>query len=92
LIGDSAAQKQPPYLYWEHPQTKDHDWAVRTGPWKGVFRGWKNNSKKPTAPQLEIYKLDTDPGETTDLAASHPEIAERIQKIRSEAHRDPVAN
>ena len=47
LVGDSSAQKQPPYLYWEHPQTKDHDWAVRTGPWKGVFRGWKNNSNKP---------------------------------------------
>ncbi len=92
LVGDSSAQKQPPYLYWEHPQTKDHDWAVRTGPWKGVFRGWKNNSNKPAAPKLEIYNLDTDPGETTDLAAAHPEIAERLQKIRSEAHRDPVAN
>ena len=92
LVGDSAAQKQPPYLYWEHPQTKDHDWAVRTGPWKGVFRGWKNNSQKPTAPKLEIYNLDSDPGETTDLAAAHPEIVERIQNIRAEAHRDPVAN
>ena len=48
--------------------------------------------QKPIAPQLEIYNLDTDPGETTDLAAAHPEIAERLQKIRSEAHRDPVAN
>jgi len=92
LIGESATQKQPPYLYWEHPQTKDHDWAVRTGPWKGVFRGWKNNSKKPTAPKLEIYNLDSDPGETTDLAAAHPEIIERLQNIRSEAHRAPVAN
>jgi len=92
LIGNSAAQKQPPYLYWEHPQTKDHDWAVRTGPWKGVFRGWKNNSKKPAAPKLEIYNLESDPGETTDLAAAHPEIVERFQKIRAEAHREPKAN
>ena len=92
LVGDSAAQKQPPYLYWEHPQTKDHDWAVRAGPWKGVFRGWKNNSKKPNPPRLEIYNLESDPGETTDLAAAHPEIVERLQKIRAEAHREPTAN
>ena len=92
LIGDSAAQKQPPYLYWEHPETDDHDWAVRTGPWKGVFRGWKKNAKKTTAPKLEIYNLDTDPGETTDLASVHPEIVERLQNIRAEAHRTPTAN
>jgi arylsulfatase A-like enzyme len=92
LLGDSGAQQQPPYLYWEHPQTTDHDWAVRTGPWKGVFRGWKNNGEKSTTPRLEIYNLDTDPGETTDLAATHPEIVERFQKIRAEAHSEPVAN
>lgn len=48
--------------------------------------------KKPIAPQLEIYNLDTDPGETTDLATAHPEIVERLQKIRAEAHREPTAN
>ena len=30
--------------------------------------------------QVSLYKLDTDPGEKTDLSQSHPEITERLLK------------
>ena len=88
LIGKSDDQKQPDYLYWEHPQSKAHDWAVRAGPWKGVFRGHQKGSKTKSTPQLEIYNLDTDPGETTDVASTNPDIVQRILKIRELAHTD----
>ena len=41
--------------------------AVRTGRWRFV-----NNA--------ELYDISTDPGETKDVAASHPEVIERLRK------------
>lgn len=83
LKGNSDKQTQHAYLYWEHPQSKQHDWAVRMGPWKGVFRGWKQDAPR----KLELYNLDDDLGERHDIAAKHPDIVQRIQEIRAEAHR-----
>jgi hypothetical protein len=39
--------------------------ALRQGPWKLVGR--------------ELYNLDSDPGEKSDLAARHPDIHRRLQ-------------
>ena len=36
------------------------------GPWKGIRYG--------TDQPLEVYNLDTDPLESTDVAADHPEL------------------
>jgi arylsulfatase A len=35
------------------------------------------NSK---VPRYQLFNLDSDPGEKDDLLASHPEIAERMQR------------
>ncbi len=83
LRGEVDRQKEHAYLYWEHPQTKNHDWAVRMGPWKGVYRGWKKDGPR----KVELYNLDQDLGEQHDLAADHPEIVDQIQGIRRQAHR-----
>jgi hypothetical protein len=44
---------------------------------------------RPTAP-LELYDLQKDPGETTNVANAHPEIVERLRKklaeIRAQGH------
>lgn len=56
--------------------------ALRAGPWKAI-EGPKNGSG-------ELYNLDDDLGETTDLAEKHPErLAEmlsRLQEIRKSSH------
>ena len=88
LMGKAKKQKQHAYLYWEHPQTENHDWAVRMGPWKGVFRGWRRRGRKGGEPvKLEVYNLSKDLGEQNDVSAENPEVVERIQRIREEAHR-----
>jgi arylsulfatase A len=69
-------QKSHEYLYWEFP-AKIGQQAVRLGDWKGVR---VNLKKKPDAP-VELYDLKTDPGETKDVASSHPEIVTRISEI-----------
>ncbi|MGB6220753.1 sulfatase-like hydrolase/transferase [Haloferula sp.] len=57
-------------------------WAIREGPWKLV------NQNNNTA----LYNLDTDIGETTDLDAVHPGIADRLQRLHNLWAADPEGN
>lgn len=50
--------------------------AVRFGRWKTI---------RLPAKAIELYDLATDPGETTDMAANHPEIVARSQEYLSKA-------
>jgi len=60
--------------------------AVRSGPWKlaiahqGTGRGKAApvDASQPFTPAL--YNLDADIGETTDVAAQHPDIVKRLQE------------
>ena len=82
LTGNPGQQREHEYLYFEHPQTKNRDRAVRMGVWKGVYRGWKKDSPR----KLELYNLKEDPGETKNLASQFPEILSRIERHMEEAH------
>jgi arylsulfatase A-like enzyme len=77
LTGDDKAQKPHPYLYWEFYEQGSAQ-AVRDGRWKGVCR--------PMGGAIELYDLQTDSGETKNVANSHPEIIDRLQAIMNEAH------
>jgi arylsulfatase A len=60
--------------------------AVRAGDWKMVKRNLLANRKKPVKATVELYDLATDPSEKRDIAASHPEIMERLEKIAVAQH------
>ena len=75
LLGLPARQKQHEYLYWEFHERGSAQ-AVRFGRWKAVRLPGKT---------IELYDLATDPGETTDVAAAHPEIVARSQDYLSTA-------
>jgi arylsulfatase A-like enzyme len=53
-------------------QSPKRDLALRQGPWKLVFTA---NGKR------ELYDLKSDLGETKDLAATHPEVVERLAAL-----------
>ena len=75
LLGEKAAGRpQPPreYFYWEFPE-RGFSQALRLGDWKVV----KN---APTA-ALELYDLKSDLGEKHDLAAEHPDVIARAEKL-----------
>ncbi|MBV9125018.1 MAG: arylsulfatase, partial [Planctomycetes bacterium] len=63
--------------------------AVRSGPWKLAVAPQSEGLGKPRvgtpAPgkpyQPRLYNLDSDIGETTDVAADHPEIVKRLQEL-----------
>ncbi len=75
LLGRPAEQKQHTALYWEYHSAGSSQ-AVRMGEWKGLRTKLKRN---PDAP-LELYHLATDPAETKDVAAEHPEIVAKMME------------
>ncbi|GAA2071525.1 arylsulfatase [Actinomadura alba] len=62
--------KQPghEYLYWENNRNQ----AVRFGNWKAVRRG-----SRP----VELYRLNKDVGERTDVAADHPALVREAERL-----------
>lgn len=77
LTGRSGSSREPP-LFFRRPPDRDAfygvddlpDLAVRDGRWKLL--------SEYDGTQAELYDLETDRGETTDLAAKHPEIVQRL--------------
>ena len=78
--------KQPEHvsLYWEFHEMGGKQ-AARMGRWKIV----RLNVQSHPAGKPELYDLENDPGETTDLADQEPAILARMIEIFS--HRQPSA-
>lgn len=68
LLGTAKTSAREATLH----QSPKRDLAIRQGPWKLVF------TAKGTR---ELYNLESDLGETKDLAASHPETVERLATL-----------
>ncbi len=71
LIGENNKQKKHDFLYWEFHERKTSEQAVRMGKWKAV----RHSPNQP----LELYDLNNDIGETTDIAEEHPGIIKKIE-------------
>ena len=78
LLG-TGQQRAHAHLYWEFPAYGGQQ-AVRLGDWKGVRQKMLRGPVK-----TELYHLGDDPGETTDLAARHPDVLARIEAVMSQA-------
>lgn len=73
-------QKKHEYLYWEFPESGGQQ-AVITGNFKALRKNMhKGNS------EFVLFELKKDPGETTNIADSHPEIIQQVQKIIKKEH------
>lgn len=86
LDGKEKPAQRHDALYWEFHE-RGFDQAVRMGRWKGVRRGG-------SAGTLELYDIETDPSETRDVAAAHPEVVSRVtawlSTARTASERWPV--
>ncbi|HHW09264.1 MAG TPA: sulfatase [Firmicutes bacterium] len=65
----AAAQREVFYYWW-----KDHLEAVRCG-------RWKLHVSKRGQETLELYDLTADIGETTNVAAQHPAVVDKLQTL-----------
>jgi arylsulfatase len=77
---DRGEQKKHAFLYWEFPSYGGQQ-AVRMGDWKGIRRELQKGAVK-----TQLFNLADDIGETNDVAAKHPDITARIEKIMKEQH------
>lgn len=69
------------YFYWELHEAGGKQ-AVRMGAWKGI----RLNVTKLVSPPLELYDLATDPKETVNVAAQHPDVVKKIERYMKEAY------
>jgi len=85
LLGErDESPREAHYFY--HAYNLD---AVRSGPWKLALKpqqfsmGFKENDKQfgESKEGLRLYNLDKDIGETTDVAAEHPEMVAKLKAL-----------
>jgi len=78
LLGGAAPQRD--FLYWEFPGYGGQQ-AVRMGKWKAI-RTDLGKGPQPT----QLYDLEKDLGETTNVASANPDVVAKIEKIMAEQH------
>jgi len=76
-----ARGEQPGHesLYWEFYESGVDQAVLLDGRWKGL-------RLEGTASPIQLFDLANDISEETDVAAAHPEIVARIEKILAGAH------
>lgn len=91
LLGQSKESPREAHYYFNGNRLE----AVRSGPWKlsvapqGEGTGKAKpaaDAKAPFTPAL--YNLDAEIGETTDVAAQHPEVVKRLQDLAARMDAD----
>jgi len=77
LRGEEGARRGRPVVHHSGNGT----FALRAGRWKAIFSSGSGGRQKPIGKPfdaLRLFDLVSDPGETTDVAAEHPDIVERL--------------
>jgi uncharacterized sulfatase len=78
LTGAGGEQKQHDYLYWEFYEQGSKQ-AVRRQNWKAVRMPMLTG-------QTELYNIEDDLGETTNVVANHPAIVRELEQMMDAAH------
>ena len=79
LLTGKAETLPDRFLYWERLK-KDFGQAARWRSYKAI-RTWDTGA-------TALYDLSNDPGEKTNIAASHPDLVARFEAAMRESHRD----
>jgi arylsulfatase A-like enzyme len=79
-------QEPRAFLYREFPAYGGQQ-SVRMGQWKGLREKMlpRRDAPRPQVTTM-LYDLSTDPQETNDVSASHPEMVTQIERIMREQH------
>jgi arylsulfatase A len=84
LLGKAQAPRS--FLYREFPAYNGWQ-SVRSGDWKALRKNL-NPRQRAIQPNLtiELYNLKDDPSESKDVAAAHPEVVSRAERIMAGQH------
>ena len=86
ILGGKQAER--PFLYREFHGYGGQQ-SIRVGDWKLVKRHLlgPDRKKAPALPvTVELFNLASDNSETTDVAAAHPDIVAKLEKMMAEQH------
>lgn len=80
------AQPKRPFLYREFPGYGGQQF-VRVGQWKGIRQNLSPRQKDAQPNRhIELYNLETDPGESKDVSGKHPRVVAKIERIMDRQH------
>ncbi|MEM7145912.1 MAG: sulfatase-like hydrolase/transferase [Verrucomicrobiota bacterium] len=97
LKSDNAKSPHENFYWHMGKNAAKAKWAVREGDWKLIGNAHENVTPEGVAEltaddkKLFLVNLADDIGETTNLAADHPEIVEKLSALRQQ-HADDIAN
>lgn len=83
LTGASAKSARDTFLFYTQDQLR----AVRKGRWK-LFVGKGSANNTPAPDKSELYDLEADLGETTNVAAAHPDVVKQLSELAAKALED----
>jgi uncharacterized sulfatase len=78
ITGQPERQPSAEYLYWEFYEQGSRQ-AVRSGKWKAIRQPMFTG-------KTELYDLEVDLQEQTDVAPQHPEIVQNLERLMDQAH------
>jgi len=84
LLGKEQQPHEYLYFTWDPEQgPRGPGYAVTQGDWKGVVHSCADG--EALAPSgddaMELYNLEADPQEASDVASQHPDIAQRLKAL-----------
>ena len=81
LRGKSSRQRAHDYLYWEFHESGFSQAVLMEGRWKAI------RLRRPES-TIQLYDLQSDPREVTDLSAQFPDVVEKAHHLFESARRD----
>lgn len=71
-------------FYWQLGRGNDAQWVVRDGDWKLLGNPRDRSDKAPLTDDDKLFlaNLARDPSEMKNLRQDHPEVVERLRKLR----------
>lgn len=89
LTGGADDHGRPPVIH----HSINGMFAVRDGKWKLVLGNGSGGRAKPKGEPFgkpyQLYDMEADPSETTDLASQYPEVVERLTETVERIRREP---
>lgn len=83
LLGNDSEQKVHDYLYWEYPDPKVGNIGIRKNNWKGIITNTVQGNT-----HMELFDLNTDPCELTDVSEQHPDVVEELLNLMKNSHKE----
>ena len=87
MSGKSSKSPYRAFYYYYCSQLQ----AVRSGHWKLMLpleARWVNFQRKTMKGELALYDVETDPAESRNVAALHPDVVQRLTRLAQKARED----